>query len=286
MAATGPGITIIGSGFAGLGMAIRLKDAGYHDFVILEKADDLGGTWRDNTYPGCACDVPVAPVLLLVRAQPGLVAPLRAAAGDLGLPASAAPTSTALRRHIRFGTRGRARWRATRRAGRWRVEHGRRRRLTARARGLRRRRAARARRSRTSRASSAFEGTTFHSAALGPRRTTSTGKRVAVIGTGASAIQFVPQIAPNVRAADRVPAHAAVDPCRKPDLGYHAGASSALFARCPWPQRPCARRDLLAAGDQGARLHRRPAADEGAPSGWRARTCGARSPDPGAARAG
>nr|BFE86928.1 hypothetical protein GCM10020093_095290 [Planobispora longispora] len=55
---TRPGITIIGSGFAGIGMAIKLKEAGYHDFVILEKAADLGGTWRDNTYPGCACDVP------------------------------------------------------------------------------------------------------------------------------------------------------------------------------------------------------------------------------------
>lgn len=53
-----PGLIIIGSGFAGLCMAIRLKQAGYHDFVILEKNDDLGGTWRDNTYPGCACDVP------------------------------------------------------------------------------------------------------------------------------------------------------------------------------------------------------------------------------------
>ncbi|MFI6811208.1 flavin-containing monooxygenase [Nonomuraea sp. NPDC050328] len=54
----GPGIVIIGSGFAGVGMAIKLKEAGFHDFLILEKAADLGGTWRDNTYPGCACDVP------------------------------------------------------------------------------------------------------------------------------------------------------------------------------------------------------------------------------------
>ena len=57
-AGTDPAIVIIGSGFAGLCMAIRLKQAGYDDFVILEKNDDLGGTWRDNTYPGCACDVP------------------------------------------------------------------------------------------------------------------------------------------------------------------------------------------------------------------------------------
>ncbi|MEP6664817.1 MAG: NAD(P)/FAD-dependent oxidoreductase [Nocardioidaceae bacterium] len=52
------GVVIIGSGFAGIGMGIKLKQAGRHDFVILEKDSDLGGTWRDNTYPGCACDVP------------------------------------------------------------------------------------------------------------------------------------------------------------------------------------------------------------------------------------
>ncbi|EON24163.1 cyclohexanone monooxygenase [Nocardioides sp. CF8] len=51
-------VAIIGSGFAGLAMAIRLKQAGEHNFVVLERADDVGGTWRDNTYPGCACDVP------------------------------------------------------------------------------------------------------------------------------------------------------------------------------------------------------------------------------------
>src|SRR5437763_2650777 len=49
---------IAGSGFAGIGCGIRLKQAGIQDFVILERASDLGGTWRDNTYPGCACDIP------------------------------------------------------------------------------------------------------------------------------------------------------------------------------------------------------------------------------------
>ncbi|GAA2041812.1 NAD(P)/FAD-dependent oxidoreductase [Catenulispora yoronensis] len=48
---------IVGSGFAGLCMAIKLKQAGHHDFVILEKGDDVGGTWRENTYPGAACDI-------------------------------------------------------------------------------------------------------------------------------------------------------------------------------------------------------------------------------------
>lgn len=50
-------IVIIGSGFGGIGMAIALRRAGFADFVLLEKASDLGGTWRDNQYPGCACDV-------------------------------------------------------------------------------------------------------------------------------------------------------------------------------------------------------------------------------------
>lgn len=51
-------VAIIGAGFSGLGMAIKLRQAGMNDFVILEKADDVGGTWRENQYPGCACDVP------------------------------------------------------------------------------------------------------------------------------------------------------------------------------------------------------------------------------------
>ncbi len=52
-----PSILIIGAGFGGLGMAITLKSAGFNAFTILEKAGDVGGTWRDNTYPGAACDV-------------------------------------------------------------------------------------------------------------------------------------------------------------------------------------------------------------------------------------
>src|SRR3954464_394704 len=52
------GTAIIGSGFSGLGMAIRLKQEGIEDFTLLERGDDVGGTWHYNTYPGCACDVP------------------------------------------------------------------------------------------------------------------------------------------------------------------------------------------------------------------------------------
>jgi cation diffusion facilitator CzcD-associated flavoprotein CzcO len=50
-------VLVIGTGFAGLAMAVRLKEAGIHDFTILERASSLGGTWRDNTYPGAACDI-------------------------------------------------------------------------------------------------------------------------------------------------------------------------------------------------------------------------------------
>ena len=49
---------IIGAGFSGIAMGAKMKRAGRDDFLILEKADEVGGTWRDNTYPGCACDVP------------------------------------------------------------------------------------------------------------------------------------------------------------------------------------------------------------------------------------
>jgi cation diffusion facilitator CzcD-associated flavoprotein CzcO len=51
-------VAIVGTGFAGIGAAIRLKKAGIEDIVLLERADDLGGTWRDNHYPGLCCDIP------------------------------------------------------------------------------------------------------------------------------------------------------------------------------------------------------------------------------------
>ncbi len=51
-------VAIVGSGFAGIGMAIALHREGKHSFAIFERASDLGGTWRDNAYPGCACDIP------------------------------------------------------------------------------------------------------------------------------------------------------------------------------------------------------------------------------------
>ncbi|MEA2312774.1 MAG: hypothetical protein QOE28_2742, partial [Solirubrobacteraceae bacterium] len=51
-------VAIVGSGFAGIGMGVRLAKAGFSDYAILERGDDVGGTWFWNTYPGCGCDVP------------------------------------------------------------------------------------------------------------------------------------------------------------------------------------------------------------------------------------
>ncbi|HEX4936865.1 MAG TPA: NAD(P)/FAD-dependent oxidoreductase, partial [Gemmatimonadaceae bacterium] len=50
-------MVIVGAGFSGIGLAIRLRQRGITDFALLERASALGGTWRDNSYPGCACDV-------------------------------------------------------------------------------------------------------------------------------------------------------------------------------------------------------------------------------------
>src|SRR5262249_8086851 len=51
-------VVVVGAGFGGIGMAIALQRAGVEDFIVVDEADDLGGTWRDNTYPGACCDVP------------------------------------------------------------------------------------------------------------------------------------------------------------------------------------------------------------------------------------
>ncbi len=51
-------IIIVGCGFAAVALGISLKNAGFTNFTILERADEIGGVWRENTYPGAACDLP------------------------------------------------------------------------------------------------------------------------------------------------------------------------------------------------------------------------------------
>jgi cation diffusion facilitator CzcD-associated flavoprotein CzcO len=182
-------VAIVGSGFSGLGMAIRLRQAGIEDFVVLERADEIGGTWRDNSYPGCACDVPshlysfsFAPNpdwTSTFSSQPEIWAYLRACAERYGVMG-----------HVRFGHEVRdAAWDDD--AQRWRIETSRGS-LTAQALVL-----------GTGPLSEpvipdlpgldSFEGTTFHSATWDHEHDLG-GARVAVVGTGASAIQFVPKV--------------------------------------------------------------------------------------------
>ncbi|HYV17034.1 MAG TPA: NAD(P)/FAD-dependent oxidoreductase [Conexibacter sp.] len=186
-------VAIVGSGFAGLGIAIKLKQAGRDDFVVLERADDVGGTWQANTYPGCQCDVPsnlysfsFAPNPAWSRTfalQPEIWAYLRKVADDFGI-----------RPHVRLGTElTGASWSEDEQ--RWHVETSRgaftARVLVAGMGGL----------SEPSipqlPGAESFAGPAFHTARW-DHDADLAGKRVAVIGTGASAVQVVPRIQPLV----------------------------------------------------------------------------------------
>ncbi|WP_395103399.1 flavin-containing monooxygenase [Actinomadura sp. SCN-SB] len=186
-----PRIVIIGSGFAGLGMAIQLKRNGFDDFVILEKSQALGGTWHDNTYPGCACDVPSHMYSFSFELNPGWTR-MFAPQPEIRAYLERTADKYRVRDHIRFGAavdameydEDRREWKVTLADGGV---------LNAKAvvsgvgalhipsfpdlPGIER-----------------FQGTAFHSAEWDHSYDV-TGKRVAVIGTGASAIQFVPKLA-------------------------------------------------------------------------------------------
>jgi cation diffusion facilitator CzcD-associated flavoprotein CzcO len=186
-------IAIVGSGFSGLGMAIKLKQEGVEDFVVLERDQQVGGTWWANTYPGCGCDVPshlysfsFAPNPDWTRTyskQPEIEAYLRRTAEDFGVTP-----------HVRLGTTVTgARWEDD--AQRWIVETDQ---------GAVSARVLVSAAGALSEPSTpdiegidSFQGHTFHSARWDHDYDLK-GKRVAVIGTGASAIQFVPTIAPDV----------------------------------------------------------------------------------------
>ena len=222
-----PAIVIIGSGFAGLCMAIRLQQAGYRDFVILEKNDDIGGTWRDNTYPGCACDVPSHMYSYSFELNPGwsrMFAPqqeiweyMRRCARKYGITA-----------HTRFGcTVEGMEWDDT--AGRWRITTTAGEVYTARAivSGLG---ALHVPSIPEIPGAGEFAGAAFHSAHWDTSCSLS-GQRVAVIGTGASAIQFIPEIAKHaaqVHVFQRTPPW--IHP--RPDFGIPP-AVRATFAAAP-----------------------------------------------------
>ena len=184
-------VIVVGTGFAGLGMAAKLKQEGIEDFVVLEQAASIGGTWRDNDYPGCACDVqshlysfsfaPNPDWSRMFAPQAEIRAYLEKVVDDFGL-----------RPHIRFNSpMVAAEYDDV--AAQWTVGIGGGEELTARVvvAGL----------GPLSRPAypdipglDEFRGTSFHSAEW-DHDYDFDGKRVAVIGTGASSIQFVPQLA-------------------------------------------------------------------------------------------
>ena len=184
-------VAIIGTGFSGLGMAIKLKQAGQNDFIILERSENVGGTWHDNTYPGCACDIPSHLYSFSFALKP-----------DWSRVFSAQPEIWAYLRHCveHYGLIPHIRWRCSLQAAVWdeateqwhiTTPQGL---ITAQflilgngplseptlpnIPGL-----------------ADFQGTLFHSAQWNHSHNL-TGERIAVIGTGASAIQFVPKIQP------------------------------------------------------------------------------------------
>jgi cation diffusion facilitator CzcD-associated flavoprotein CzcO len=188
------GVVVVGTGFSGLGMAIALLDEGREDFVLLEKADDLGGTWRDNSYPGCACDVQSHMYSFSFEGNPDWS---RTFSGqpEIREYLQRVAEKYRLRRFIRFGVEVTgARWHDA--TARWTVRTS----------------AGRTYRARYLVAGVGalhipnvpalpgienFAGTAFHSARWDHDHPLA-GRRVAVIGTGASAIQFVPEIARRV----------------------------------------------------------------------------------------
>ncbi|HEX6229504.1 MAG TPA: NAD(P)/FAD-dependent oxidoreductase [Solirubrobacterales bacterium] len=186
-------VAIVGAGFGGLGMAIKLREAGREDFVVIERAEDVGGTWEANTYPGCQCDVPSNLYSFSFAPNPDwshtfamqeeIWDYLRRVADDHGL-----------RPKIRCGCElTGAEWDED--AGRWRVETSQGT-LTARLLvsavgglcepsipelpGI-----------------EDFEGTAFHTSRWDHAHDLR-GRRVAVVGTGASALQVIPRIQPEV----------------------------------------------------------------------------------------
>jgi len=185
-------VLIIGAGFAGMGLALELLRHGFDDFVVLERAADLGGVWRENTYPGAACDIPSP--LYSYSFEPRSDWPRRfSEQRDIHEYMHGVARKYRLERFIRFGTEV-TDAEFDEATGTWTVTTADGQRLTTTllvpAVG------------QLSRPAlpnipgiDTFAGPSFHSAEW-DHSIDLTGKRVACIGTGASAIQYIPRIQP------------------------------------------------------------------------------------------
>ncbi|WP_281004808.1 flavin-containing monooxygenase [Nocardia thailandica] len=187
-------VVIVGAGFAGLAMAAELLRAGIDDFLILEKADRAGGVWRENTYPGAACDVPSPYYSFSYAPKPDWNRRYAGQAQIEGYLTDIASTPE-VRKRIRYDVDVTdARFEEA--DGLWILG-------TADGRSVRARILvpATGQLSRPAMPDIAgrerFEGTSFHSARW-HHDADLRGRRVAVIGAGASVIQFVPRIQPEV----------------------------------------------------------------------------------------
>ena len=223
-------VLIVGAGFGGLGTAIRLKQAGIDDFVVLDRAEDIGGTWRVNTYPGAQCDIPsilysfsFAPNPNWTRLYPlqqEIHDYLRACAENFGIVP-----------HLRMGhdvqdatwDDDSQAWHVTTSHGNWEA------RILVGAMGPFSEPAV-----PNLPGLASFQGAVFHSAAWDHEHDLA-GERVAVIGTGASAVQIIPRIQPSVGSMtvfQRTPTWILPHP-DQPMTGW----PQRLFARVPVAQR-------------------------------------------------
>jgi cation diffusion facilitator CzcD-associated flavoprotein CzcO len=219
-------VVVVGAGFGGIGMAIALKKAGIEDFLVVDKGDGPGGTWRDNTYPGAACDVPAH--LYSFSFRPGrwsgrfppqreILAYLRGLTEEHGL-----------RPRLRLGS-GVTACRFDEHRAVWDVTLGNGDTLQAdavvSAVGQLNRPALPGIAGRGD-----FTGPSWHSARW-DHGVDLTGKQVAVVGTGASAIQFVPEVA---KAAARVHVYQRTPPYVLPKTDRPYGeAEQAFYDRFP-----------------------------------------------------
>jgi cyclohexanone monooxygenase len=223
-------VLVVGAGLSGVAAAVMLQREGIEDFVIIDKGDDIGGTWRDNRYPGVACDVPSAFYSYSFAPNPGWTR-VFAPGDEIHRYVLEVAARHDVRRHVAFGTEllG-ATWNQD--ARQWAIDTSRGT-YTARvvifATGL-----LEDRNIPAIPGVETFEGKIFHSSCW-PEGYTGAGERVAVVGTGASAIQIAPELARTARQVtifQRTPAW--IYP--KPDW-HHTRLERFLMRRLPVLQR-------------------------------------------------
>ena len=185
-------VLIVGAGFSGLGMAIKLLEAGTKSFLVIEKADDIGGTWYANRYPGCACDIPSHLYSFSFDRNPDW-SRMYSGREEIQTYLKACAERFGVNPYVRLNTRmteavwdeAAALWRVTTADGATLCAH-----VLVSAVG-----ALHIPRFPDIPGLEKFAGPAFHST-WWDSSVPLEGKRVAVVGTGASAIQFVPEIAP------------------------------------------------------------------------------------------